>query len=85
MSVSKAQLEVLKKIADGGTLWILRESRSTFTTLRGVTQKVNLNTFNSLYNRRYIDPNGHNIEGRDYYKLSEKGIQTVNEYGKVSK
>jgi len=81
MKASKAQLEVLKKIADGGTLWILRESKSIFTTLRGVTQKVNKKTFDVLYNRRYIDPNGHNIEGRDYYQLSEKGIQAVNEHG----
>lgn len=80
MTVSKAQLGVLKKIADGGTLWILREGRSIFTTLRGVTQKVNKKTFDVLYNRRYIDPNGHDIEGRDYYQLSEKGIQTVNEH-----
>ena len=80
MTVSKAQLGVLKKIADGGTLWILREGRSIFTTLRGVTQKVNKKTFDVLYNRRYINPNGHDIEGRDYYQLSEKGIQTVNEH-----
>ena len=80
MAVSKAQLEVLNTIADGGTLYMLRQFKTPFTTLRGVTQKVNQNTFNALYNRRYIDTNGHNIEGRDYYKLSDKGIQTVNEY-----
>ncbi len=81
MAVSKTQLEVLKKIADGGTLYMLRQLKVPFTILRGVTQKVNIGTFNALYNRRYIDPNGHNIEGRDYYKLSDKGIQAVNENG----
>jgi N12 class adenine-specific DNA methylase len=85
MAASKAQLGVLKKIADGGTLYMLRQFKTSFTILRGVTQKVNKKTFDALYNRRYIDTNGHNIEGRDYYQLSEKGIQAVNEYGKVSK
>jgi len=69
---------VLTYMQQGATLSTQRADKKTTLKLpAGYTIKVGRSTFSSLYFGRYIDPNGNNIEGRDYYKLSEKGLEAL--------
>jgi len=76
---SEFQMKVLKHMKDGGTMWVERSNRRDISLLSstGEVIKIMKKTFDFLYWARYIDPNGHNIQGKDYYRVSEKGLKVL--------
>ena len=75
MSTTKAQKEVLKRMAEGESL-CKNGSRHFLLKSNGMATKVRRETFNCLYMGRYVDSNG-TVFDVSHYKINEKGRSEI--------
>jgi len=75
-TISKAQKTLLSYLVNGCELFLDENRKPHIVEKGGFCIKIGVNTFNSLFMGRYLDPNGR-IFGKDYYKITDKGREAI--------